>query len=43
VFECSETFISNVLKFSKRNVLEEDYNKWYILTMPQRQSLLAWL
>jgi hypothetical protein len=27
VFECTETFISNVLKFSKRNVLEEDYNK----------------
>jgi len=27
IFECSETFISNVLKFSKRNVLEEDFNK----------------
>ena len=29
IFECTEKFITSVLKFSNRNVIEEDY-KWFI-------------
>ncbi len=41
VFECTELFIRNVLKYSKKTVIDEELvgKKWFILITPQQQSL----
>jgi len=39
VFECTETFMATILRYSNRTILEKDYNKkWYILIMRQQQN-----
>ena len=41
IFECTEEFMRNVLKFSNRTVLEEDYKRWFILIMPPQLNRLV--
>ena len=39
VIECSSHFINNIISFSKSYVLEEGFNKWFILIMLPQLSL----
>lgn len=38
IFECTDTFIKTILSYVNKRLLEEDFNKWYILTTQQQQS-----
>lgn len=39
VIECSSIFINNIISFSKSYVLEEGFNKWFILIMLPQLNL----